>query len=43
MPQNLTSEERKHIEALRGNENLDAANRDDTGKGFFSKIKDVFS
>lgn len=42
MPESLSAEERKHIEALRGKENFDAANRDDTGKGFFSKIKDVF-
>jgi len=42
MPKDLSDEERKHIEALRGNENFDAANRDDSGKGFFSKIKDVF-
>lgn len=43
MPQDLTKEERKHIEALRGHENFDASNKDDSGKGFFSKIKDVFS
>jgi len=43
MPRDLSSEERKHIEALRGNENFDATNKDDSGKGFFSKIKDVFS
>lgn len=42
MPKDLSDEERTHIEALRGNENFDAANRDDSGKGFFSKIKDVF-
>jgi len=43
MPKNLSDEERKHIEALRGNENFDASNKEDSGKGFFSKIKDVFS
>lgn len=43
MPQDLSKEEREHIEALRGNENFDASNKDDSGKGFFSKIKDVFS
>lgn len=43
MPKDLSDEERKHIEALRGNENFDASNKDDSGKGFFSKIKDVFS
>lgn len=42
MPKDLSSEEQKHIEALRGNENFDPANKDDSGKGFFSKIKDVF-
>jgi molecular chaperone DnaJ len=43
MPRDLTSEERTHIEALRGNENFAAANKNDSDKGFFSKIKDVFS
>lgn len=42
MPKDLSKEERENIEALRGNENFDAANKDDSGKGFFSKIKDVF-
>jgi len=43
MPKNLSDEERKHIKALRGNENFDASNKEDSGKGFFSKIKDVFN
>lgn len=43
MPKNLTDEERSHIEALRGNDNFAAANKEDSEKGFFSKIKDVFS
>lgn len=43
MPKDLTSEERMHIEALHGNENFDAANKNGSDKGFFSKIKDVFS
>lgn len=43
MPKDLSDEEREHIEALRGNKNFAAANKDDSGKGFFSKIKDVFS
>lgn len=43
MPTNLSSDERSHIEALRGNDNFAAENKDDSGKGFFSKIKDVFS
>lgn len=43
MPRDLSNEERKHIEALRDKENFDASNKEDSGKGFFSKIKDVFS
>lgn len=43
IPKNLTGEERKHIEALRGNEHFRASNKEDDGKGFFSKIKDVFT
>lgn len=43
MPKNLTDEERSHIEALQGNDNFAAANKEDSEKGFFSKIKDVFS
>ena len=43
MPKDLSDKEREHIEALRGNENFAAENKDDSGKGFFSKIKDVFS
>ncbi|HYW34419.1 MAG TPA: molecular chaperone DnaJ [Balneolaceae bacterium] len=43
MPHDLSKEERSHIEALKGNENFAAENKNGTGKGFFSKIKDVFS
>ncbi|WP_440998623.1 molecular chaperone DnaJ [Fodinibius sp. SL11] len=43
MPKNLSDEERKHVEALRGNEHFKASNKEDDGKGFFSKIKDVFT
>jgi len=43
MPKDLSTEERSHIEALRGNENFAAANKNGSNKGFFSKIKDVFS
>lgn len=43
MPKDLSTEERSHIEALRGNENFAAANKNGSDKGFFSKIKDVFS
>ncbi len=43
MPKSLTKEERSHIEALRGNDNFAAVNKEQNGKGFFSKIKDVFS
>lgn len=43
IPKNLSDEERAHIEALRGNENFAAVNKEGSDKGFFSKIKDVFS
>ncbi|MDX1618797.1 MAG: molecular chaperone DnaJ, partial [Balneolaceae bacterium] len=37
IPKDLTDEEREHIEALREKEHFDAANKEDGGKGFFSK------
>ncbi|WP_445664781.1 molecular chaperone DnaJ [Fodinibius sp. AD559] len=43
MPEDLSDEEREHVEALRGNEHFKASNKEDDGKGFFSKIKDVFT
>lgn len=43
IPEELTEEEQVHIEALRGNEHFEASNKTDDGKGFFSKIKDVFT
>lgn len=43
IPGDLTNEERKHVEALRGQDHFAAANKKDDGKGFFSKIKDVFT
>lgn len=43
IPKNLSDEERTHIEALRGNDNFAATNKEGNDKGFFSKIKDVFS
>lgn len=43
IPQNLTAEERKSIELLKGKEHFEASNKEDDGKGFFSKIKDVFT
>ena len=43
IPKNLSGEERKYIETLRGNDHFEASNKEDDGKGFFSKIKDVFS
>jgi molecular chaperone DnaJ len=43
IPKDLSDEEREHVEALRGNEHFKASNREDDGKGFFSKIKDVFT
>ncbi len=43
MPKSLTDQEQKYIEALQGSENFAAVNRKKNGKGFFSKIKDVFN
>ncbi len=43
IPEELSEEEQAHIEALRGNEHFEASNKTDDGKGFFSKIKDVFT
>ncbi|MDX1670700.1 MAG: molecular chaperone DnaJ [Balneolaceae bacterium] len=43
IPSDLSEGEEEHIRALRGNEHFDPSNKEDTGKGFFSKIKDVFS
>ncbi|TYP94950.1 molecular chaperone DnaJ [Fodinibius salinus] len=43
IPDDLDEEERKHIESLRGSERFNASNKEDDGKGFFSKIRDVFA
>ncbi|NGP86786.1 molecular chaperone DnaJ [Fodinibius halophilus] len=43
IPKNLTDEELEHVEALKGTEHFDAENKEDDGKGFFNKIKDVFT
>jgi molecular chaperone DnaJ len=43
IPKDLTSDERKHIEALRGEEHFDPESAKEREKSFFSKIKDVFS
>lgn len=43
IPTDLNTSERKHVEALRDNPNFDASRQEDTGRGFFSKIKDVFT
>lgn len=43
MPTNLSKEEQQYIEALQGSENFAAANKNANNKGFFSKIKDVFT
>lgn len=43
IPEDLNEEELEHIEALRDNEHFRASNKTDDGKGFFSKIKDVFT
>ncbi len=43
IPKDLADDERVHIEALKGNKHFQASNKENDGKGFFSKIKDVFS
>lgn len=43
IPEDLNDEERSHIEALKGKQHFNASNKEDDGKGFFSKIKDVFA
>ncbi|WP_069130845.1 molecular chaperone DnaJ [Rhodohalobacter halophilus] len=43
VPKDLTDEERKHVEALRGEQHFDPSDAEEREKGFFSKIKDVFS
>ncbi len=43
IPRKLTGKEREQIEALREKDNFAAVNKDQDGKGFFSKIKDVFT
>jgi len=43
IPKDLKDDEREHIEALKGNDHFDPTNKKDDGKGFFSKIKDVFT
>ena len=43
VPRDLSNSERKHVEALRGQDHFDPANAKNREKGFFSKIKDVFT
>lgn len=43
VPKDLTDEERKHVEALRGEKHFDPSDAKEREKSFFSKIKDVFS
>ena len=43
VPKDLTDEERKHVEALRGEKHFDPEDAKEREKSFFSKIKDVFS
>ncbi len=43
IPKDLSKDELKHIEALRGKDHFDPANAKSREKGFFSKIKDVFA
>ncbi len=42
IPENLSDSEKDIIESLKGSENFDASNADDSGKNFFSKMKDMF-
>jgi molecular chaperone DnaJ len=42
VPKDLTQEERRHVEALRGEKHFDPAEAKEREKSFFSKIKDVF-
>ena len=42
IPKDLTADEKKHVEALRGNEHFDPVSAENREKSFFSKIKDVF-
>lgn len=42
IPKELSPSEKKAIESLRGSENFDPKNMENGGKGFFSKMKDVF-
>jgi molecular chaperone DnaJ len=42
IPENLSESEKEAIESLKGSENFDASNADDSGKNFFSKMKDMF-
>ncbi|RNC79966.1 MAG: molecular chaperone DnaJ [Balneola sp.] len=42
IPRELTSQEKKTIQSLKGAENFDASNQTKEEKGFFSKMKDVF-
>lgn len=43
VPKDLSDGERRHIEALRGNDHFDPESAKNREKGFFSKIKDVFA
>jgi molecular chaperone DnaJ len=43
VPKDLTDGERRHIEALRGNDHFAAESAKNREKGLFSKIKDVFA
>jgi len=43
VPRDLSDDERRHMEALRGNDHFDPESAKNREKGFFSKIKDVFT
>ena len=43
IPQKLSGNEREQIQALKESDHFEASNKEEDGKGFFSKIKDVFA
>ncbi len=43
IPKEVTSEERKHLEALRESDSFDVSNVKNRENGFFARIKDIFT
>ncbi|MEX0770048.1 MAG: molecular chaperone DnaJ [Balneolaceae bacterium] len=43
IPNELTAEEKKHVQALNKGSHFDVSNAEDRERGFFSKIKDIFA